>query len=464
MNNMRHAFAHFVFAVFLLVFLPAAAGPAEDYKEARLLYLTAAASLAAYPGMDGDIVMGAVGRDGWEIVPYIQKDTAAKAKFFFASKEVPSKPTEYLLAIAGTSTRTDLKLDLQIGKVFFAGKTFDEFQANATIKPAFPDQVPMVHEGFNRYVQTAFSAETQSDGSKPGRKIVDLMLEHPDSVVYLAGHSAGGSAATLLGARLVSMGVKPGQIKIITFGAPAVGNKVFAEKYEQDLEQIRVVVAGDPIPDLLKVFTRGYQHFGREIRWTTSGYTFDEKHYPNIYLDSAIKNYYDKRSAAAAAGDSDAVLPNETPAVEGARLYIAEINNNLTKSLGEEFDYMREVLLDQYRIAIPAYVIGTPVENDSSHFEALRAKAAEASCDRMVIVNIWGSTQNDPAVYDKGLMSKPDEPYDLIVLEQTVFRVSDGALLGGRTYQKGSKYFTPLGALASAAIAMGSDSAAWSGQ
>jgi len=125
---------------------------------------------------------------------------------------------------------------------------------------------------------------------------------------------------------------------------------------------------------------------------------------------------------------------------------------------------MREVLLDQYRIAAPAYVIGPPVENNLAHFEALRVKAAEAGCDRMVIMNIWGSTQNDPAIYDKGLLIKPNEPYDLIVLEQAVFRVSDGVLLDGRTYQKGSKYFTPLGALASAAVVMSGDSAAWSGQ
>jgi len=332
MKNSRHVLVYFVFAVFFLVFLPVAAGPAEEYQEARLLYLSAAASLAAYPGMDGDIVMGAVGRDGWAIVPYIQPETTGEAKFFFASKEVPSQPTEYLLAIAGTSTRKDLELDFAIGKVYFAGKTFDEFQANAAIKPEFPEQVPMVHKGFNEYVQTAFSAETLKNGTKPGRKIVDVMLEHPDSIVYLSGHSAGGSAATLLGARLVSMGVKPGQIKIITFGAPPVGNKIFAEKYEQELEQIRVVVAGDPVPGLLQVFTHGYQNFGREIRWTTSGYTFDEKHYPNIYLDCAIKNYYDKRLAAAQAGDPAAVLLDETPPIEGMRVYIAEINNNLPKS------------------------------------------------------------------------------------------------------------------------------------
>jgi len=52
----------------------------------------------------------------------------------------------------------------------------------------------------------------------------------------------------------------------------------------------------------------------------------------------------------------------------------------------------------------------------------------------------------------------------LIVIEQAIFRVSDGELIDGRTYEKGSKYFTAIGALLSAAVALGNESTAWSGQ
>ena len=134
------------------------------------------------------------------------------------------------------------------------------------------------------------------------------------------------------------------------------------------------------------------------------------------------------------------------------------------KELDEEFRYMREVLLDQYRNSVPAYVVGDLDANAPLHFEALRAQAAAANCDRMVIVNIWGSKQDDPAIYGGGLMVKPDEAYDLIVIEQTIFRVSDGVLLDSRTYQKGSKYFTPLVALVSAAVTLGGESVLWSDQ
>jgi len=465
MKKNRHILACSMVAVLLLLPLTAIAGPAEDFEEAQLLYLTTAASFAAYSGGDGDIARGAMKRIGWQIVPDIQKDEPGPSKFFFARKETPSSQVEYLLAIAGTSTYKDVELDFNVGKVFFAGKTFAEFAENAKKKPEFPDKSPMVHKGFNQYVQTAFGEDTATPANeKPGRKIVQMLLAQPGRVVYLAGHSAGGAAATLLGARLISMGVKPEQLKIVTLGAPAVGNATFAEKFSSDLNVLRVVVAGDPIPDLLKIFVRGYRQFGREILWKTSGYTFDEKHYPNIYMDCAIKNYYDKRAAAAATGVTSAVVLNEKPPIDGKRLYIAEIKNVLPKGMIGEFSYMREVLLDQYRDTIPAYVIGENDPNAALNFEALRAKAAEAECDRMVMVNILGSKQDDPATFGGGLMTKPAEAYDLIMIEQTVFRVSDGVLLDGRTYQNGSKYFTPVGALASAAVRVTSESALWSGQ
>ena len=465
MKRSRHIFVCLILSACLLFSFTVAATPAEDYRQAQLLYLTATASFAAYSGSDGDIAMAVMRHVGWQLVPSVKNDGAAPSKFFFARKETPSLPVEYLVAIAGTATNKDIELDFKLGKVLFAGKTFAEFEINAEKKPAFPAQSPMVHKGFHQYVQTNFGEETKasSDG-KPGRKIVEILFAQPERIIYLTGHSAGGAAATLLGARFISMGVRPDQLKVVSFGAPAIGNASFAEKFSPDLDVLRVVVDGDPIPGLLKVFARGYRQFGREVRWQISGYTFDEKHYPNIYLDCAVKNYYDKRKAAAAAGVAVAVSLSEKPAIDGKRLYIAEINNNLAKEMDGEFSYMREVLLDHYRDMIPAFVIGTKGVNETLNFEALRIKAAEADCDRMAIVNIWGSKQDDPAVYSGGLLTKPPEAYDLIVIEQAVFRVSDGVLLDGRTFQKGSKYFTPLVALASAAVTMRKESAVWSGQ
>ena len=455
MKRMLHSFICAFIAVSLFFSTPVDAGPAEDYQEARLLYLTIAASIAAYPGGDSDIVMSIMRRDGWEMVSDIQRNEAAPARILFAQKEIPGTSTSYLLAIAGTTTLKDLELDLKFGKVFFAGKTVEEFEENSEKKPKFPDQVPMVHKGFHQYTQSIFSAEI---------KIADLLLAHPDRSMYLTGHSAGGSAAILLGARLIDMGVRPEQLKIVTFGAPPVGNAVFAEKYSPILDLRRVEVKGDVIPNLLKIFVRGYRQFGREILWTASGLTFDAKHYPNIFLDCAIKNYYDMRWAATRSGVKEAFVLDQKPSIEGNRLYVAAIHNDLHKALAKELPYMREILLDQYRDMIPAYVIGEPNAVTPFDLQALRTKAAAVDCDRMVVVNIWGSKQDDPATYSGGLLTKEDRVYDLLVIEQTVIRTSDGTVLDWRTFQKGSKYFPPLSALESAAVSMSGDSAAWSGQ
>jgi len=465
MKKVMQIFICSILGFCLLLPVSAKTGPAEDFQEARLLYLTAVASFASYPGADGDIAASVMRSDGWLTIPYIEKDANAQANFLLAWKGGQAMPSTYLLAIAGTHNVEGMKLVFRAGKVYFAGTTIDEFAANADRKDNLSNQALLVHKGFHQYVQTTLATEVQPPAVEtPGRKLHELLLTHPDWKVYLTGHSSGGSAATLLGARLISLGVNPEQLKIVTFAAPAVGNEVFAKKYAPVLNLVRVVVAGDPIPEALQRIAGGFSQFGREVVWKIDGHTIDEKHYPYIYLDCAIKYYYDKRLAAEREGVPAASVPAGTLAKDGKRLYIAAIKNDLPRHLTGEFKYMREVLLDQYRDSVPAYVIGGSGLIDADQFETLRLEAAKAGCDRMVIAKIWGEKQEDPAKYSGGLMSKPDEAYDLVVIEQAVFRVSDGVLLDGRTYEKGSKYFTALGALLSAAVAMGSESAAWSGQ
>lgn len=441
------------------------AGPVEEYQEAQLQYVTAVASFASYPGTDGNIATAIMRRDGWLTIPYVKNDETAQAKFLLAWKAGEGMPTQYLLAIAGTHNTEGIKLAFKAGKAYFAGRTLKEFDDNANKKNDLPQQAPMVHRGFHQYVQTALATDVQpSTGEAAGRKLNELLMDHPDWKVYLTGHSAGGSAATLLAARLIDMGVKPNQLKIVTFAAPAVGNAAFVEKYSPALDLTRVVVEGDLIPDALQRIAGGFLQFGHEIRWKIDGYTFDEKHYPYIYLDCAIKNYYDKRLNAINSGVEAKFAPGEQPVREGKRLYIAAIHNDLPQNLNGEFPYMREVLLDQYRDAVPAYYIGEMNAKAPIAFDELRSKASAAGCDRMVVVNIWGKKQEDPAAYSGGLLTKAGSAYDLIVIEQAVFSVQDGELIDGRTYEKGSKYFTAIGALLSAAVALGAESAAWSGQ
>ena len=61
---------------------------------------------------------------------------------------------------------------------------------------------------------------------------------------------------SLVAERLVEKGVPKAQVPVITFGAPAVGNKAFADVYGKRIDLIRVVTSLDPVPGSLQTFWR----------------------------------------------------------------------------------------------------------------------------------------------------------------------------------------------------------------
>lgn len=69
----------------------------------------------------------------------------------------------------------------------------------------------------------------------------DLSLEQP---LYITGHSYGGALATIIAARLVTVGYQPAGV--MTFGSPRVGFGRAAEILK-DTNFYRVVCAGDSI-------------------------------------------------------------------------------------------------------------------------------------------------------------------------------------------------------------------------
>ncbi|HWR08481.1 lipase family protein [Sporomusa sp.] len=398
-------------------------GPREDYEEAHALYIAAAASVAAYNDRIGELASRYLEQDGWHIDHYFQPPEHSGARFLLAKKESAPGKYLYVLAIVGTETTSDMKSNLKFDKIYFSGSNAEEFAANAG-KKALSKTDPQVHRGFNQFIQAGPAAILHNSQNAP-LMFPDLLRMNPDDKLYLTGHSLGGAAATLAGARLLSMGINPEQIKVITFGAPAVGNAAFANKFEPILPLTRVVIDGDPVTGVLQTLVGGYQQFGREINWSMPA-TTEDPHKITSYVDSAVKNYYDKRQQARQAGVKLSDPAAKRPASPG-RVYIAPMKNNLTGSLANDFWYMREALMDEYNKTLPDCLIV-----DGNETGNWLEQASAAGC-RWVIV---------PEV--NGVRLKEQKNAYRITFQQTVYNVSTGAVVDAAVFSSGTYNLTPL--------------------
>ncbi|KIH63758.1 triacylglycerol lipase [Ancylostoma duodenale] len=62
------------------------------------------------------------------------------------------------------------------------------------------------------------------------------IYQHPQWDIWISGHSLGGAMATLAAFFLVhSKFVGPDSVKLITFGQPRVGDKEFADAFDDEV-------------------------------------------------------------------------------------------------------------------------------------------------------------------------------------------------------------------------------------
>ena len=176
-----------------------------------------------------------------------------------------------------------------ITRVFFVTGTEDlkDVGIDVKIKPVpfkDSDEKILVHRGFRDYADAALS-----------EGILDFLVEyiknHPNEKIYITGHSLGGAISMMIAARLVDAGADMSKIKVITFGAPAVGNKAFADFYQDKINLTRIVMDSDPIDVSLKIF--GYAHFGEVVKYQQVESSTQYSHSIALYLDSALRNFYD---------------------------------------------------------------------------------------------------------------------------------------------------------------------------
>ena len=97
------------------------------------------------------------------------------------------------------------------------------------------------------------------------------------------------------------MGVRPEQLRVITFGSPAVGNAAFARYYEKRMQLTRIVMDGDPVAAALQSLGTRYVQFGERVVWKQDRSSARFEHAMVVYLDRALRLYFSEDEV----GDGD---------------------------------------------------------------------------------------------------------------------------------------------------------------
>lgn len=399
----------------LLLLLPnlAAAEIRTAAQQARLAYVCALADMAVYNTEMNAAMRQEMDRLGWHFTDYRNSDSRANTVFYTLvnQAEEPGQ-RETLIVIPGTEKLKDIEVDLRCSKVLFGGTNADEFRQYAA-QENVDSNAPMVHRGFNDYTMTAFFTPVDNGDMKALE--LEKILAESNGHLYITGHSLGGAVATLLGARLVAAGADPDKLSIVTFGAPSVGNKAFAEEYGCRLDLSRYTMGGDFVNNALQLLKSGYVQFGTEYKLTKNENSHKHNHAVAGYLDATIRGYYDETLAGEltlaklASYKPEPIAEEEAPSVlwnqqyDKGRVYIAPIQVSLPEPIANDSDYMQlaagELLLEQFRrIHVDENAVSAANEVDTL-FTACQ-EAEQAGCEYIAQIRIVGNMdKTNPNLY-----------------------------------------------------------------
>ena len=322
---------------------------------------------------------------GWTIEARQAEQDRHIANYMTARTALPDGHTLYVVAFRGSADKKDWKEDLTVKHVPFARAQAGEAVVGTGRKAAAGTPgavVPMVHKGFNDYTDAALAGLAKTD-------LFRSLRADPGSRLLLTGHSLGGAAATLLGMRLVTEWMPRDQVRVITFGAPAIGNDAFAETYGPGLNLLRVVNTADPIPGSLQAVFGGYRQFGDVLTFQIPRQVSNMTHGINLYLDAAWKHYADAARQAAGAG-LIRNLPDrrDDPSYPLVALCFEEKGGKEARSLAF-LPYLRRFLMNAYKADLPHYVVLPDTD---------RERVRQSGAAYVLSVSLAG----EPSRYDEG--------------------------------------------------------------
>lgn len=340
---------------------------------------------------------------GWQIESQQGNDGKVELNYAVAKNYFPQVNKQiYLVTFRGSASKSDWKINLATKKVNYGGSTLREMQELAA-QPV-PKDGAAVHAGFNSYVDAVLRSGVVDENGKL-RGLFKRVSEDPDAYLVLTGHSLGGAAATLLGERLASLGMPKEKFVVITFGAPAVGNSVFAEQYGNKIKLVRISNTADPVPGSLQTFFGGYKQFGEPVKYSLSNKISNLQHAMAMYFDYSISEYYKERDREISMGRLEPVTDRKITQQPVVAVWVN--TSDSLKKLAYVTDIKRFVL-DEYRKMLPSYIImERNLPKDAYTTQDLLKLSREAGAEYMLVCGMDGS-------------QAPKEGYWYLTLEQVL--------------------------------------------
>lgn len=419
MQRMLTAMIFFIYCAVLTV--PVSANEiraSKDYLDKYFIATAAASCVGVYlPEKSGEFSY--LRSYGWNIEPKVTKSGEVETNFAIAENYFPEIDKRvFLVTFRGSASGRDWKQNLKTNQVRYEGN--DIASMEAAVKKEVPENFPAIHAGFNEYT-LAMMKTSVLDADGNFRSVFKTAMEDPNTFLVITGHSLGGAAATLLGERLVSMGMPKERFVVITFGAPAVGNAAFAEEYGDKIRLLRISNRRDPIPGSLQTFFGGYKQFGEKINYSMTAKVSSVQHDMTMYFDYSVNQLYKAFDAEVAAGRlKDIPNSRETAGVPKVALWIAA---------PEKLDYVayvtdiKRMILDEYRRVLPSYVVlDKALHTSTAHVDDLKNKSRLAGADYIVVCGIDGRRSRE-------------QEYWYLELQQSIF-AADGEMLSMASFGK----------------------------
>lgn len=412
----------------------------DEYNQAHYTTVLAGACIGVYDP-ENSPELAYLKDYGWEVLPYQVDAGKVEANFMIASNQLQDGETKmYIVAFRGSASKKDWQSNLKVDMIPFGGTNLKESREIVDSK-AKETHIPKVHKGFSEYTDVVLNTLVDSDND--GIMELDLFNElknNPNSYLMLTGHSLGGAVATMLAERLVAYGMPKDRMFTVTFGAPAIGNKEFADAYGDKINLLRVTNMADPIPGSLQTFFGKYTQFGNHLRYKLSPALSEMQHDMAMYLDYSLGEYYKVYNKAVA---TEVKKPWPTKEIADASKPLVAVWVESSDEIDKR-DYvpdLKRFIASEYRMMLPNYVIVDNNEvmkkmvknNMNSFYEQNRALGA----DYALLIGIDGKSIRDA---DKWYMT----------LEQGLWDVKQGRLL---TLDSFASFVSPVSGNVQATIA-----------